>query len=399
MLVVGCGLRATGLLTSTPALFDYDVGIIDARTELSVGSFRDYDIESNSNGSDFFGWIDPAGPFGPVLDADPVRRLRATPTGFHLGMLADALVSAGHAIRDMLAPERLLLGDEVVQVSMAGGVDDSAPVSVRTAAGRTLRARTVVLAAGIRERPVAELEAWSHKVVASRALFGPQQRERCVSLGHDRVDVCFAGASHSAFSVLARMLTKRTGSMSQVVMVGRSPVRVFYESWAEYARIEHTDAEAAPDPERDICPETGNVHRYSGLRNTSKALFHAVAGGRVPGVRLVVAPDAQQRRPYFEQADVLIQAAGYGSNLPRITAAGHDLRAVLSAGAVQFDEQGRLRTDAGVARSLFVMGMDPYPYDDNSINPSNQYARRGGHLLDHLSALCREAPGAMAGRR
>ncbi|MCK7627380.1 hypothetical protein MUU72_30530 [Streptomyces sp. RS10V-4] len=381
VLVIGCGLRATGLLTAAPALFRYDLGIVDAAEQLGVGSFRHYDIESNSNGSDFFGWIAPDGPFGPLLAEEPVRRLRTVRGPFHLGLLAQALGRAGRAIGAMVPPDRLFLGDEVVEVALRTG----GPVRVRTRAGRSLHAATVVLATGIRERPSPELRPWRDKVLLSRALVAPGARERCAELGSRPGSVCLAGASHSAFSVLNRMLARRPPDGPGIVLVTRSPVKIHYPDRAAYRAVAHTPAEAVPDPDRDICPETGNVHRYSGLRNTSKALFHAVAAGRVPGVRLVVAPGASERARYFERAGTIVQSTGYGSNLPALTRDGRPVRCTTARGLVRTDDRGRLLAAGDGAGAVFVMGMDPYPYDDNSVNPTNQYARRGSHILGQLS--------------
>ncbi len=387
--MVGCGLRGLGLLTATPALFGFDLAVVDAGSELGVGAFRDYDIESNSNGSDFFGWIDPAGPFAGLLTEGPIERLRSTNTGFRLALLADALACAGRSIRAMLPPGRVFQRDVVVEIELPiHGSDESGPVHVRTLSGRTLQAQTVVLATGIRERPGNELAALGDKVVSSRRLLRPDARERCVALGESTKPVCIVGASHSAFSVLARMVGRPGASPAagDITLVSRSPVKVYYESWGEYARTPHTAAEATPVLGRDVCPETGTVHRYSGLRNTAKALFHAVAAGQVPGVRIVVSRNTADHMRRLEAADTVIQATGYGSNLPRLTRGGRPVECLHTRGSVRLDGRGRLCTVNGVHPSLFVMGMDPYPYDDNSVNPTSQYARRGGHLLDHLTA-------------
>jgi ribosomal protein S14 len=384
LLVVGCGLRATGLLTATPALLGLDTGIVDAADQLGVGSFRDYDIESNSSGSDFFGWIDPAGEFGPLLARGPVARLRAVPGAFQLSMLARALSAAGDQIGGRLAPGRLFLRERVTQVEAAG----DGPVAVRTSAGRLLRARAVVLAAGIRERPSQELAPWASRLVPSGSLITPASRARCAELASQPGPVCFAGASHSAFSVLRRLLAARPAGGPEIVLVSRSPVKLYYPDWAGYAAVTHPGAEAVPDPDASRCQETGSVHRYSGLRNTSRALFRAVALGEVPGVRLAVVPDAAGRAAYFERAGVVITATGYQSNLPVITAGGAPAQVTTAAGLAAIDGQGRLQAGGVPLPGLFVMGMDPYPYKDNSINPTSQYARRGRDIFGHLSASC-----------
>lgn len=388
LLLVGCGLRGLGLLTSTPLLFEYDLGVIDAGQELGVGAFRRYDIESNSNGCDFFGWIDAMGPFGAVLRERPVARLRSTATGFRLELLADALAAAGKHVRARLPAARVLQPDRAVEIAVPEPGADDTLVRVRTARGRWLRSRTVVLATGIQERTCDELGEFTDRVVPSSELLEPQALERCRLMGANGRTVSFAGASHSAFSVLARMLGDSPGDdgSRRVTLVSRSPVRVFYESWDAYSATDHPEVEAVPDPARDICPETGYVHRYSGLRNTSKQLLHAVAWGRIDGVRLVVEHQRVRRRRYFAEAGTVIKAAGYGSNLPLITRAGRPVECRLAHGAVRPDDRGRLRVADGSADSIYVMGMDPYPYEDNSVNPTSQYALRGTQLLERLEA-------------
>ncbi len=170
--------------------------------------------------------------------------------------------------------------------------------------------------------------------------------------------------------------------------MSRSPVKLYYPDWASYAAVAHPGAEAVPDPEASRCQETGSVHRYSGLRNTSRALFRAVALREVPGVRLAVIPGAAGRAACFERASVVITATGYQSNLPPITANGTPARVTNAAGLAVIDGQGRLQAGGAPVPGLFVMGMDPYPYRDNSINPTSQYARRGRDIFGHLSGSC-----------
>jgi hypothetical protein len=255
VLLVGCGLRGAGLLTATPALFDRDLGVVDAANRLAVGSFDRYDIESNSAGSDFFGWIDPAGRFGPLLHHEAVRGLRSQPGPFHLSALMKALEATGDAIIDLLPPDRLFLGDPVVRVELLS----DGPPRVVTRAGRHLRATVVVLATGIRERAASELSRWSAKSVPSRQLLTSAGRPQCLELAQRPGLICFAGASHSALSVLQRMLSQPIGRDTRIVLVTRSPVRLHYASLSEYHQAEHFPAEAVPDPARDVCPETPNV--------------------------------------------------------------------------------------------------------------------------------------------
>ncbi|MEO6701673.1 MAG: hypothetical protein ABI140_21020 [Jatrophihabitantaceae bacterium] len=385
LLVVGCGLRAAGLLSATPELFDYDVGIVDASAHLGVGSFPQYDIQSNSLGTDFFGWIDAAGPFGPLLTSGPVQRLRSTPDAFHLSMLAAALQEAGHAISQLLPARRLLLGETVVQLELS----DAQLPTVLTRSGRRLQAGVVVLSMGIRERNSPELRRWAHKVLPARSLITPSTGRRCQELAQKPGLVCFAGASHSALSVLQRMLVQPLGPDTEIALVTRSPVRLHYANWADYYGTEHDPAEAVPDPRRDQCPESGNLHRYSGLRHRSKQLFLDAAAGRVPQVRVVVADNPDERERWFATAGLVIQSIGYESNLPAVLRDGQPLECTRPDGMVAIDQDGRLLAPDG-AGQVFVMGMDPYPYEDNGLNPTNQYKRRGARILAQLG--CNSLP-------
>lgn len=385
LLVIGCGLRATGLLTANPELFRHTIGVVDGGQRLGVGSFGGYDIQSNSNGTDFFGWIDPAGPFGPVVSSPAVRRLREIPTGFHLRLLVEALAAAGDAIASALEPGSVLLGDPVTDIRLPHA--EAGEIRVVTGSDRVLRAGAVVLATGIRELPLPGLDQLGPPVVKSSQLLDPDSLIRCGTLVDSPGTVCFLGASHSAFSVLGRVLRVRPRRRADVVLLTRSPVKIFYNGWAEYhAAAPHAPEEAVPDPQADVCPETGNLHRYSGLRNNSKALFLAVAARRIPGVRLILEPGAREREKLLRDVYSIVQCAGYGSNVPRISIGDRPVTCVDDDGVVRITEQGRLHTSAGVAESVFVMGMDPYPYDDNTVNPTSQYGRRGRHLLEYLAA-------------
>src|SRR4051812_35519318 len=160
--LIGCGLRGTGLLTAVPELLARRTAIVEAADSLGPGSFSEYRIESNSSGSDFFGWVDPRGPFGDVLAHPDVSGLRATPGNFRLPLLARALRHVGAAIAARVTPGQLFLRDRVLRVDSDGAV-----FTATLASGRSLAARSMVLATGIRETVRDDLAPWRSKVILS----------------------------------------------------------------------------------------------------------------------------------------------------------------------------------------------------------------------------------------
>lgn len=377
LVVVGCGLRATGLVTAVPQLLTPRTAIVEASEGLGPGSFADYRIESNSSGSDFFGWIDREGPFGDVLEHPDVSGLRTIPGNFRLAMLAQALRRVGAAIARRVRPEHLRLRERVVRVD-----SDGARFTATLGSGDQLVSRAIVMAAGIRETPRAALASWQRKVMLSSQIVKAHDHRL---FGDDPpTPIAIVGGSHSGYSVAMRFrdaLAAAPDRRFEVTLIHRSPVKLFYQSWSEYQAHAHPALEAVPDPARDLCPETGNVFRYSGLRHGAKALFRAAAQGGVPWLTQVQVPALADAAVWLDRAAVVVQAMGYESNTMPLYQSGRPLWTGEDRLVVQPGADGCITTDGG---GLFIMGMDPYPYRDNSLTPTGQYALRGKQILNAL---------------
>jgi hypothetical protein len=379
LVLVGCGLRGTGLVTAVPQLLTARTAIVEASESLGPGSFSHYRIESNSSGSDFFGWIDRAGPFGDVLEHPDVSGLRTIPGNFRLAKLAQALRIVGAAIERRVSSEHLLLRERVVRVETDGGRFTSTLSS-----GRQLSSRAIVMAAGIRETPNAALAPWRHKVMLSSEIV--RAHDHRLLDDDPPTPVAIVGGSHSGYSVAMRFheaLAAVPNRRCEVTLIHRSPVKLFYASWDEYQAHAHPALEAVPDPARDLCPETGNVFRYSGLRHGAKALFRAAAAGDVPWLNQVRVPALAEAAGWLERAAVVVQATGYESNTMPLYQAGRPLWTGEDRLVVQPGGDGCIASPGG---GLFIMGMDPYPYRDNSLTPTGQYALRGKQILNALQA-------------
>jgi hypothetical protein len=377
LILVGCGLRGTGLVTAVPRLLERRLAIVEAGDHLGPGSFADYQIDSNSFGSDFFGWIDPRGAFGDVLEHPDVIALRTTPGNFRLSLLARALRHAGAAIARRLPPSQLALGDRVVRVDT-----DDELVTTTLASGRRLAARSVVLATGIRETLRAELLPWRDKVILSsqivkgggEPLFGDDPP----------TPIVIVGGSHSGYSVAMRFheaMAAHPARRCEVIVVHRAPVKLFYTDWTEFEASERCPLEAIPDPARDVCPETGNLFRYSGLRHGAKALLRAASRQEVPWLRQIQCRALGEAAPWLHRAAVIIQAMGYDSNTLPLYRNGQEVWSGADRLVAQLGADGCLPPGPG---RVFVMGMDPYPYRDNSLTPTGQYALRGKQILSML---------------
>lgn len=382
IVLAGCGLRGMGLLTATPALLDHRLTVVDAGPRPGPGAFPDHRIQSNSAGADFFGWVDPAGPFGPVLDDPAVRRLREHQGAFDLALLAGALDRFGDRLAALLPPDRLIRGDPLVHVTVEGE-----GIALTLASGRRIDTRALVLALGITEPAHAALAPWADRTIPS----GRIVRDHLAALPPVPADrparIVIAGGSHSAYSaalVLADAVD--AGRLSaEVTILHRGPARLFYPNMDAHAAEPHGPLEALPDPARDICPETGQIFRYSGLRHRARALFREIAQGRRQGFTQRQIPAIDDAAALLGQADLIVQALGYRSRRLAMTIDGRPWDPAGGRPVVRPEPDGRIPLPAGARAQIFVMGMDPYPYDDGALTPTGQYALRGGQILAALA--------------
>jgi hypothetical protein len=397
---LGCGIRAIGTLTANESLLDEDIVIVDDRPRLGGGALKHYGILSNSSGSDFFGWVDAQGRFADLLAQPVVASITSTTTAFALPALGAALEAFGGRIAAGAGPNRVLSGARAKRVTLADDGDGPVTTVCELADGRRIVSDILVVATGVRERPHPVLGAWSHKTelsgrivdVGSRVLAELFERTG----GAPRIAV--AGASHSGFSVavLVRALAQRLGAAPVVTLLHRSPVKLYYRSAEEARAVQIPGIETPVDPHRDVCPETGNVFRYSGLRHASADLFRAVARERVPGFTLRRVEHLADAADAFDRADLVVQCLGYASNLPDIRGAdGTPVAFARKDGnTVLIGPDGRLQAEdprLAARHAIFGLGLDPYPYDDNLGSPGSLYRARGAQIRAALQARAGDA--------
>src|SRR4051812_755713 len=308
-----------------PALVERGLLVVDSSRGGCTGALRRYQVTADTPAKVFHEALEPLLSSEPELRLDPsVRRLLSRPPddGLPLRTAAAAIQAGTDLLLDKVEQGggRVLRSVEVTAVS-------------QEADGLRLTAR---------DRQRAEIE-----IHASRAVFAtggtpalpPDLAELCPGAVHsDRLltqpelelptsvqRLAIIGSSHSAFAVLARLLAEtRFRDRGDITVYCRRPPKVTYESpeQARQDRASFTDA--------DVCPQTGRIFRFGGLRMRAAETFKSVRDGDWPRVELV---DSSLQGPGWTRlcrdADLVVAATGYRSRTLEILAmpgAGWDAR-------------------------------------------------------------------------
>ncbi len=182
-------------------------------------------------------------------------------------------------------------------------------------------------------------------------------------LGKDGEDeVVVVGGSHSTMSTIDR-LTEALGpvGLRRITMLHRDPPRLYYASVGDAQR----DGCVFDDP-ADICPMSGRVNRFGGLRYRSFDVAKSIiATGKTPDQSIEVAtlrlrdqdPDAV--RVLLNDAVAVITCLGYQANLPPVVDHwGRPIALQNNARGLEIDEDGcALAADGRAIPGLFVYGL------------------------------------------
>jgi hypothetical protein len=385
----GGGPAATGIVMCAAAdgrldeLLSHGMCIFEQGTLIGPGALGHYPISANTRGVTFLRALETAQPqsaFDPV-GADPstqaLGRLRNVfprlpLVGRHLesmGRAVRAVVEASpgcavltrHAVREV----RLLSGGGV---SVAAEPIDGGPTVTATA-------DHAVIAMGgtprrgfdeLRLLPGLDLGAHSEKVCHAAALLderiglAPRLRR---AIADSRAAVVIGG-SHSAWSAAWMLvhdpdLRDAEGRPPRVTVLHRSPLRFFFWNTAR-ARA----AGYAFDKTRDVCPQTGMVHRHGGLRADAHALAWAASrNGRHGPLRAIALVDEPGSRADAEraldEAGAIIAGVGYEPNVPTFWwPDGSPLRLASDEHGAQVTERAQLLSAEGtVLPELLALGL------------------------------------------
>lgn len=126
-----------------------------------------------------------------------------------------------------------------------------------------------------------------------------------------RIEVTIIGSSHSAFSVLYRLKNHFKVIPSDLVHVNvlyKNPPRLYFQS-EEVAR----DANYQFVPATDVCPQSGRVNRFSGLRYDSFDMAREIFNQTYSNVSLYPISSIGKGGPndILEKTDIVIPCLGY----------------------------------------------------------------------------------------
>ncbi len=357
LLIVGGGFRTTALLASAPWLLTRRLGIVEMRGSLGGGDFHEYDTTSTSIGSRFLKDADPS------LDIERDKLVREVVTSskpVELPLLAQALDRVGEALL-----QRLSAGELIPQHAKEVRLGANGP-AVLLQDGSSATSRHMLLATGRHELPSQALERWGSKRVLSGDFIRrhpPSVVSR--SLG-EKGPIVIAGSAHSAMSALDSILKRRDHGDERyvgrdVIVTQRSPARLYYTS-ADDARNDQVPGRERLVQETSICPQTGAVHRDSGLRGRSRDLFVALWEGAIPFVQLAPVRHLDEKEGLFDRAALIVQALGYVGRAPTLrNRSGEVIREADAASRFPATHDGRAIIDGAAVNDLSILRVDPTP--------------------------------------
>ena len=362
--VCGLGPAGSGLLVAAARegrldqLLDGGVVALDPRGPADLaGGLGRYRITANSLGKVFLECLD--GPAGDTLLAGlagspEAAALRAYAEDYPpLPVIGPFVARVAERVAGALAAHpacRLLTGVGADAVDVAPG-----GLTVRDSARGRHRVRSAVLTLGGAE--LADTRDGLLRAAAGAGLVGRVLPGHAVISDPGTVaaepEVTVLGGSHSGWAVAARLVA----AGGRVTLVQRRPPPIFYASAAAAAAEGY-----AFHPVRDVCPLSGRVHRFGGLRGPARDLALRAARAGHPRFRLVTA--AGRWTPAglaglgVLPARVLVACLGYGPRLPALTRAGSPLRLRTDRGALDTGTDGVVRDAGGaVVPGLFAFGL------------------------------------------
>jgi biotin carboxylase len=341
-----------------------------------------------------------------ALTGAPFDRVRALPetarlrehAAVHppLAVVGAFLTRLGEAVTELLDGHpacSVITGERVEQVDLQpDGVRVVSAGSGRTSSWTAHRA---VLAMGGRPLPGYEqtrllpgltLRDHQHKLCHAAELIDQRNpvSERLLTGIRDTGKVAIVGGSHSAWSAAALILddprVARDGTPPELSILHRSGIRLFYLSVADA----HEDGYQF-DSVHDVCPASGRVNRYGGLRGTAHALARGALGLDRPAhpIHLVQLREdepssARAADRALAEAGAVVVATGYQAALPDIRdLSGRPLIAAIGPTGTEVTRDGHLiDTDGRAHPQLLAYGLGAGLAPSAEVGGEPSYDRR-----------------------
>lgn len=368
--IVGLGPAGAGFLFNAVKNGEFEhlaangLIILDGGRCVGQGRLGEYQVSANSVNDVFLNCLaDPAFStiLAPLHDVPAYQRMRENPQG--VSMLPEVAAVLGAATELLVAHIEHVHGVVVRRGNWLESIAEQEghfDLLVRAPDGSryTVRAASVVMNIGGIQMPRLLLDALQNMNLAT-----PQEGERLLTsdrvlsepipalrthfreLMHSSRSLTVVGGSHSAFSVVERLAVElESEGLEEIVLLHRSPIKLFFETRAEAQRAGYVF-----DEERDVCPVSGRINRSGGLRYRAFEIGCGVLNeGVVPGTRVRVrtlhvgAGDGKvqaEAQHCLETCAGVIQCIGYQPWLPELLD-GHGRPIVLR------EVQGGLDSDA-----------------------------------------------------
>jgi hypothetical protein len=381
-LVIGAG--PGGLAPLLSALLDAGLIVVDRGDRLGDGAIGDYAINSDSSAETFLSAVD--GNPDPVLaaaartpEADALRPYGkgAVP----LKLVGRFMRQVGLALRSRIDAHEgcaVLCGQEAVSTQR---LPDGRWLTVLRSATpdgvphlQHIVSSNLIVATGA-SQPVARmaeeqvaglcLGELGGKLLQSGDILTDAGAERVREriAGRDRPRIVVIGGSTSAASCAYRLLSIATSA--QIDILCRDEIRIFYPS-RDAARA---DGYVAFDDTADVCPISGFVFRFGGMRFDNRDLMMRCLGigGHDPEPRLRLyrlRPDGEpdpEARSLLQDADLVVAALGYRPHgLPVLDEEGQPLSLLKQAGwraPMVGEDCGILDANGNEIPGLFGIGL------------------------------------------
>jgi hypothetical protein len=386
-------------------LLEQGVFVIEKGESLCAGSIGHYRVTGNTSAASFVGWLGSpeSRDLFEAVAADPATEvlLRRGSRYPPLRLVGSYLERLGVALQQILESHQectVALGTSVRSVHLlaGGGVRVIAEPIGDSAGVFSVTAAHAVIAMGGCEPPGLEnlsllpgltLADYKSKLCHASALIddrlGPPPH--LVEAVRETGSVVVVGGSHSAWSAAWVLLRDRGfrdagGKPPRVMVLHRSPLLFFYTTAPE-ARA----AGYAFDDVLDVCPSSGTVYRYGGLRapDTRALALAAVGSGRrkppVRAVHLVDEPEVRTDvRRALDAAGLVVGAVGYHARLPDLAwEDGRRLEPAVSETGLVVTRDAKLVTAEGaVVPEILVYGLGAGLAADSGLACEPSYAGR-----------------------
>jgi L-lysine 6-monooxygenase (NADPH-requiring) len=347
--VVGGGPAVLGLLTAACAedgVGDY-LTVIHAGPPHRFGAGRlpGYAVRSDTRARVFAECVEGLAPPAGSPAAQLLRRC-STEEPVPLRVAGALLAVAGQSLLGRLRADRRVTVLDRTRVVGLRAAGESVALTLRTAGHvRSIEVGAAVLGIGGAPIVPADQDGGRRPGLHSDAVLRRSGRRELIDqLDQRHPRVTIVGGSHSAFAVAQVLL--RSG-----VPWTRGAIRIAHRSriLLTYGDIDAARADGEVVYPDDVCPVTGLVHRFGGLRTDSAALFRRIRDGVEPRVRLVGltgGPDALLE--VTSGVEPVVWATGYGSPVDAL---------LESDAPATWDPQGRLVVDRSVVPRVYGLGL------------------------------------------